>query len=74
MSVDSEVAVPLPVSRGPRRKLTPLMWSGIVLIGLLVVSAVRVLTGADNLDSSGAIEAAIVAATPIALAGLSGFT
>jgi len=72
MSVDSEVAVPLPVSRGPRRKLTPLMWSGIVLIGLLVVSAVRVLTGADNLDSSGAIEAAIVAATPIALAGLSG--
>ena len=37
-----------------------------------MVSLVRVLTGADNLDSSGAIEAAIVAATPIALAGLSG--
>ena len=25
MSIDSEVAVPMPVSRGPRRRLTPLM-------------------------------------------------
>jgi len=72
MSVDSEVAVPMPVSGRPRRTLTPTTWLGVVTIGLAVVSAVRVFTGADNLDSAGAIEAAIVAATPIALAGLSG--
>ena len=40
--------------------------------GIAVVSLVRIWTGADNLDSSGAIQAAITAAVPIALAGLSG--
>ncbi len=71
MSIDSEVAVPLPVS-GPRRSFSPIVWVGFVALGIAVVSLVRVLTGADNLDSSGAIQAAITAATPIALAGLSG--
>ena len=37
-----------------------------------MISLVRIWTGADNLDSSGAIQAAITAAVPIALAGLSG--
>ncbi|HEY7813184.1 MAG TPA: ABC transporter permease [Nakamurella sp.] len=72
MSVDSELAVPLPRSSTPRRNLTPVMWLGIVAIGIAVVSLVRIWTGANNLDSSGAIQAAITAATPIALAGLSG--
>ena len=72
MSVDSDLAVPLPKSTAPRRNLTPLMWLGVVAIGIAVVSLVRILTGATNLDSSGAIQAAITAATPIALAGLSG--
>lgn len=72
MSVDSDLAVPLPGSSAPRRNLTPLVWLGIVAIGIAVVSLVRILTGASNLDSSGAIQAAITAATPIALAGLSG--
>jgi general nucleoside transport system permease protein len=72
VSADSEVYVPRTSPGRPRRKLRPLQWVGVVVIGLAVVSLVRVLTGADNLDSSGAIEAAIVAATPIALAGLSG--
>ena len=48
------------------------MWLGIVADRARVVSLVRVLTGANNLDSSGAIQAAITAAMPIALAGLSG--
>ena len=72
MSVDSDLAVPLPKSSAPRRNLTPVMWLGVVAIGIAVVSLVRILTGANNLDSSGAIQAAITAATPIALAGLSG--
>ena len=72
MSVDSELAVPLPRSSRPQRNLTAVMWLGIVAIGIAVVSLVRIWTGANNLDSSGAIQAAITAATPIALAGLSG--
>ena len=72
MSVDSDLAVPLPTSPRRARNLTPVMWLGIVAIGIAVVSLVRIWTGANNLDSSGAIQAAITAATPIALAGLSG--
>lgn len=44
----------------------------VVLLGLLLFAAVRQFTGAANLTSSGAIQAAIGAAVPIALAGLSG--
>ena len=40
--------------------------------GLVVLAAVRVLTGADDLTSSGAVRAAIEAAVPIGLAGLGG--
>ena len=54
------------------RKLSPLVLVGIVVAGLLVVSLVRVITGAANLDSVGAIQSAIIAAVPIAMAGLSG--
>ncbi|HEY5880686.1 MAG TPA: ABC transporter permease [Nakamurella sp.] len=72
MSVDSDLAVPLPRSPAPKRNLSPVMWLGLVAIGIAVVSLVRIWTGANNLDSSGAIQAAITAATPIALAGLSG--
>ncbi len=72
MSVDSDLAIPLPKSPAPKRTLTPVMWLGIVAAGIAVVSVVRIWTGATNLDSSGAIQAAITAATPIALAGLSG--
>ena len=64
MSVDSDLAVPLPKSPVPKRNLTPLMWLGIVSIGIAVVSLVRIWTGANNLDSSGAIQAAITAARP----------
>jgi len=39
---------------------------------LVAVSAVRLITGADQLTSTGTLQAAIVAAIPIALAGLGG--
>jgi len=71
MSAESDVAVAMPVYRR-RRSLPPVVWLGIVAACIAVVSVVRIWTGATNLDSSGAIQAAITAAVPIALAGLSG--
>ncbi len=71
MSADSEVVAVSPVT-GPRRRFTPAMWLALIAAGIAVISAVRIWTGAQNLDSSGAIQAAITAAVPIALAGLSG--
>jgi general nucleoside transport system permease protein len=44
----------------------------IVAGGLLLVSAIRVLTGADQLTSDGQISAALGLAVPIGLAGLAG--
>jgi len=69
--IDSDVATAPHAYRAPR-KLTPVAWLGVVAAGIAVVSLVRIVTGANNLDSSGAIQAAITAAVPIALAGLSG--
>ena len=71
MSIESEVSVAMPEYRAPRR-LSPVAWVGLIAAGIAVVSLVRIWTGATNLDSAGAIEAAITAAVPIALAGLSG--
>ena len=71
MSAESDVVVPMPTYRR-RRFLPPVAWLGIAAAAIAVVSAVRIWTGADNLDSSGAIQAAITAAVPIALAGLVG--
>ena len=47
-------------------------WAAIVVGGLVVLSTVRVLTGANDIDSSGALMAAIGLAVPIGLAGLGG--
>ncbi|MEO6604545.1 MAG: ABC transporter permease [Aeromicrobium sp.] len=48
-------------------------WIMIGLAGLLVlISALRIITGADDLDSSGTLRATLVAAIPIGLAGLGG--
>jgi simple sugar transport system permease protein len=57
---------------GPRKTMPAWGWLAIIAIGLAVVSAVRLFAGATNLTSAGAVEAAIAAAVPIALAGLSG--
>jgi simple sugar transport system permease protein len=64
---DTIAAVP-----APERKLS-FAWIMIGLAGLLVLgSALRIITGADDLDSSGTLRATLVAAIPIGLAGLGG--
>jgi simple sugar transport system permease protein len=60
------------VPLGRRRRMPAWGWLLVVLVGLAVVSAIRLFSDASNLTSAGAIEAAIAAAVPIALAGLSG--
>ena len=44
----------------------------LVGLGLIVLSAVRIITGADDITSGGAMGAALAAAVPIGLAGLGG--
>ncbi len=47
-------------------------WGLLAFGGLVILSLLRVVTGANDLDSSGAIAAAFGLAVPIALAGLGG--
>lgn len=47
-------------------------WAILLLGGLIILSLLRVVTGANDIDSSGAIAAAFGLAVPIALAGLGG--
>lgn len=47
-------------------------WPVIIVGSILVISTVRVLTGAHDIDSSGALTAAIGMAMPLVLAGLAG--
>ncbi len=51
---------------------TRLRWTLYVLGALLVISLLRVVTGANDVFSSGTIRAALIASVPIALAGLGG--
>ena len=62
-------ATPKPAGRSGRPRW---FWAAVVLGGLVVLSTVRVLTGANDIDSSGALMAAIGLAVPIGLAGLGG--
>ena len=59
----------------PRRRFTGLNWRTAVLaaVGLVVLlSVVRLATGADDITSSGTIAAALGLAVPIGMAGLGG--
>ena len=58
----------------PRRPIHRARWFWYAVIGgaLVIVSTVRVVTGANDIDSSGALMAAIGLAMPIGLAGLGG--
>ena len=47
-------------------------WFAVVAGAIIVISTVRVLTGANDIDSSGALTAGIALAMPIGLAGLGG--
>ena len=62
-------SAPAPAARGGSALAR---WAMVALGGLLAVSVLRVVTGANDLDSSGAIAAAFGLAVPIALAGLGG--
>lgn len=70
---DSTESAPLTrAARPTRRGMSPVRWLAVVAALLAVISLVRLLTGANNLTSVGAVQAAVTAAVPIALAGLSG--
>ncbi|MFC5290518.1 ABC transporter permease [Actinokineospora guangxiensis] len=58
-----------PVKRG---KPSPMLYVLIAVAALLVLSAVRVITGATDLTATGSWQAALTAAVPIAMAGLAG--
>ncbi len=68
MSVVVDVAGP-PVTRGPDRRNRLYFW---VLLAIVAMSATRLITGADDITSPGTLRAAMIAAIPIALAGLGG--
>ena len=76
MSVDSAPSTVAPVvadlSRGWGDRPAWQRLGTYALVGLVVISLVRVITGANDIDSSGAIAAAIALAVPIGLAGLAG--
>jgi len=55
--------------RGRSRRIPVVAW---LLVAFTLISFARVLTGANELDSSGTLREAITATIPIALAGLAG--
>jgi simple sugar transport system permease protein len=57
---------------GRRFKLSRMQWVGVFLAAVFVLSVLRVVTGANDIDSSGLLIAAIGLAVPIGLAGLGG--
>ena len=72
MSAVSETAAPAAERVGPRRRITfPIVLLAIAAV-LLLLALLRVVTGADDVASSGTIGASIAAAIPIGLAGLGG--
>ena len=57
----------------PGKKARPRwLWPAVALGALLLLATVRVVTGANDIDSSGALSASIGLAMPIVLAGLGG--
>ena len=63
---------PVTTPRTGRRRFTPAQWAMVVAGAIAVVSLLRIVTGAEDIDSSGALSAAVGLAVPIALAGLGG--
>ena len=72
LSVGTEVVPESTPMRKRGLRLNRLQWVGVFLAGVFVVSVLRVVTGANDIDSSGLLIAAFGLAVPIALAGLGG--
>jgi ABC-type uncharacterized transport system permease subunit len=69
------VLTPTPAAGGPPKKGRSLSLPVLLLIaagGLVLLAAVRAVTGANDITSSGAVRAALQSAVPIGLAGLGG--
>lgn len=68
------VVVPPTGSLAPadETRRSPWRFATYLLIGLVLVSAARQISGAQDIDSTGAMRGALVAAIPIMLAGLGG--
>jgi ABC-type uncharacterized transport system permease subunit len=69
MSVVSDAVAAVPAAA---KKLTYAKVLLLLAALLVLISALRIITGADDLDSSGTLRATLVAAVPIGLAGLGG--
>ena len=75
--MSAATGIEIPLDEKPRRslQLPRLGWAGalVVFLGFLVVlSLARVISGANDVDSSGSLNAAIGLAVPIGMAGLGG--
>ena len=70
MSTATELA-PAPATPTETRRRRVPVWA-LVIVAILLVSGARLLTGANELDSSGTLREALQAAVPIALAALGG--
>jgi simple sugar transport system permease protein len=55
-----------------QRRLGWPQWCLVIAAGLILLSLVRMITGAQDITSSGAVRAALQAAVPIGMAGLGG--
>ena len=71
MSTAIDTVAP-PAPRAARTRRTPAQWMLITAAVIAVVSLVRIVTGANELDSRGSISAALVATCPILLAAIGG--
>ncbi|NYG07582.1 simple sugar transport system permease protein [Phycicoccus badiiscoriae] len=67
-----EVGTQTVLDRPRRRRFGPREYAVVAVGALLVISVLRLVTGADDIASSGALAAAIGLAVPIGLAGLGG--
>jgi len=72
ITVAQAAGAPGPTTPQKRRKLSAAHYLLIAAGALVLMSLVRVLTGADDIDSSGTVSASLVLAVPIAMAGLGG--
>ena len=72
MSTGLQTGVELEPASAPRRKITlPIALLAIAVL-LLLLALIRLVTGADDIASSGTLGAAVALAVPIGMAGLGG--